>query len=44
MDTTRAAAKELVEEGKIEVTQKGQVVNIEEAKGPIRLRSVPATG
>ncbi|KAK9837979.1 hypothetical protein WJX74_008943 [Apatococcus lobatus] len=29
MDTTRAAAKDLVQEGKIEVTQKGVVVNLQ---------------
>ena len=40
MHTTRVAAQELVQEGKIEVTQKGQVVNLQEVKGPIRLRMV----
>jgi hypothetical protein len=38
MDTARAAAAELVADGEIEVTQGGQVVDIAQARGPIRLR------
>ena len=38
MDAARAAAAELVREGQIEVTQHGEVVDMEQARGPIRLR------
>jgi hypothetical protein len=38
MDTARAAAAELVADGEIEVTQGGVVVDIAQARGPIRLR------
>jgi hypothetical protein len=38
MDRTRAVVAELVEEGVLEVCQKGHVVDIEASKGPIRLR------
>jgi hypothetical protein len=38
MDTARAAAAELVADGEIEVTQGGEVVDIAQARGPIRLR------
>lgn len=38
MDTARAAAAELVGAGVIEVTQRGEVVDIAKARGPIRLR------
>jgi len=38
MGTARAAAAELVADGEIEVTQRGEVVDIEQARGPIRLR------
>jgi hypothetical protein len=38
MDTARAAAAELVADGEIEVTQRGEVVDIAPARGPIRLR------
>jgi hypothetical protein len=38
MDAARAAAAELVAEGQIEVTQHGEVVDIAQARGPIRLR------
>ncbi len=44
MDMTRQAAKELVQDGKIEVTQKGQVVDISNVKGPIRLRMIHSDG
>lgn len=40
MDTVRQAAGRLVEEGLIEVCRKGRVVDIDKAKGPIRLRYV----
>ncbi len=38
MDATRAAARELAEQGEIEITQKGAPVNPSSFKGPIRLR------
>jgi hypothetical protein len=38
MDPVRAAAAELVDEGEIEVTQRGEVVDLARARGPIRLR------
>ena len=38
MPSVRAIAQVLVEEGKIEVTQRGEVVDIRAARGPIRLR------
>jgi hypothetical protein len=38
MPATRSVAKRLVAEGKIEITQKGQVVDPEKFKGPIRFR------
>jgi len=38
MGTARAAAAELVADGEIEVTQRGEVVDIAQARGPIRLR------
>jgi hypothetical protein len=38
MDTVRAAAAELVADGEIEVTQRGEVVDISQARGAIRLR------
>jgi hypothetical protein len=38
MDATRAAAGELVAEGTLEVTQRGEVVDLTGARGPIRLR------
>jgi hypothetical protein len=37
MDTVRAAARELVAEGRLEVTQKGEAVDLERARGPVRL-------
>jgi hypothetical protein len=37
MPQVRAAARELAEEGRIEVTQGGQQVDIDEASGPVRL-------
>jgi hypothetical protein len=38
MERTRCAARRLVNQGKIVITQKGQVVDPSFAKGPIRLR------
>ena len=38
MDMARAAAAELVADGEIEVTQRGEVVDVAQARGPIRLR------
>lgn len=40
MPATRAAAKTLADAGQIEVTQKGNVVDVATVKGPIRLRLV----
>ena len=38
MDPVRAAAREMVARGEIEVTQRGVVVDLDAARGPIRLR------
>jgi hypothetical protein len=38
MEPARAAASRLVEAGKIDVTQKGHVIDLAHVKGPIRLR------
>lgn len=38
MDAVRAAARDLVDEGVLDITQGGEVVDPDEAKGPIRLR------
>jgi hypothetical protein len=38
MDTARAAAAELATEGEIEVTQRGEVIDIAQSRGPVRLR------
>ena len=38
MQKTREVAGMLADAGKIEVLQKGQVVDVRNAKGPIRLR------
>ncbi len=38
MPEVRAAAARLVEEGVLEVTQRGRVVDLDTARGPIRLR------
>ena len=43
MEVVREAAGELAEAGRIEVTQGGEVVDLAEAKGPIRLRTAPRT-
>ena len=39
MDTVRDAARALVAEGRIEVTQGGDRVDLDAAKGPVRLRT-----
>jgi hypothetical protein len=44
MDAARAAAAELVIEGQIEVTQHGEVADIAQARGPIRLRRRDGAG
>jgi hypothetical protein len=38
MEPVRSAARELVAAGSIEVTQRGRVVDLDAAKGPVRLR------
>lgn len=43
MDSVRAMAHRLAEEGRIIVTQKGETVDIRTAKGPVRLRLCPPT-
>ena len=40
MPVVRDAARALVAEGRIEVTQKGEPVDLDSARGAIRLRSV----
>jgi hypothetical protein len=46
MDPVRDAARALVADGALEVTQRGQVVDLDAARGPIRLRlpAGPAPG
>jgi hypothetical protein len=44
MPAARAAAADLVVAGEVEVTQRGKVVDIEHARGPIRLRRPAAPG
>lgn len=39
MDLVRAAAGGMVDEGRLEVTQRGEVVDLATARGPIRLRT-----
>ena len=39
MGPVRRVARDLVARGQLEVTQKGRVVDIDAARGPIRLRS-----
>jgi hypothetical protein len=38
MDPAREAARGLVAEGRVEVTQKGEVVDLATVRGPIRIR------
>lgn len=39
MDLVRDAAREMVADGEVDVTQRGEVVDLDEARGPIRLRA-----
>lgn len=38
MDPARDAVGRLVEEGRVEVTQRGEVVDLAQARGPVRVR------
>ncbi len=38
MDPARQAARRLVARGELEVTQHGEVIDLDSARGPIRLR------
>ncbi|WP_295789963.1 DUF3253 domain-containing protein [uncultured Microbacterium sp.] len=38
MQPARDAARELVDRGEVEVTQKGVVVDVTSARGPVRIR------
>ncbi|MET0449504.1 MAG: DUF3253 domain-containing protein [Aeromicrobium sp.] len=38
MDPVRDAAQRLVDRGEVEITQKGEVVDLATVKGPIRIR------
>jgi len=38
MDPVRAAARRLVAAGAVEITQRGEVVDLDDARGPIRIR------
>jgi hypothetical protein len=40
MEPVRQAAQRLVEQGRVEITQKGEVVDLATVKGPIRIRLV----
>lgn len=40
MEPARAAARRLVEQGEVEITQQGHVVDPSTARGPIRIRRV----
>ena len=40
MDAVRAAAVELQKAGKVSITQKGQPVDVEHIKGPVRIKIV----
>lgn len=40
MEPARAAARRLVSSGRVEITQRGQVVDPSTARGPIRIRAV----
>lgn len=42
MDDARAAAARLVEAGRVDITQRGQVVDPATARGPIRIRRAGA--
>jgi hypothetical protein len=38
MDPVRAAAQRLVDRGEVEVTQKGEIVDLATVTGPVRIR------
>lgn len=40
MEPARSAARRLVADGRVEITQRGRVVDPSTAKGPIRIRAV----
>ena len=40
MQPVRDVAAQLADEGRLEVTQRGEVVDVRAAKGPIRLRKI----
>ncbi|WP_181783450.1 DUF3253 domain-containing protein [Pseudonocardia pini] len=40
MDEVRAAAGRLAAAGEVEITQRGEVIDLDTAKGPIRIRKV----
>lgn len=42
MEPVRKAAQRLVEAGEVEVTQRGEVVDLRTVRGPVRLRLKPA--
>ncbi|GAA2066666.1 DUF3253 domain-containing protein [Williamsia deligens] len=44
MDPVRSAARDLVESGDVEITQRGVVVDPSTARGPIRIRRPRPTG
>lgn len=44
MEPARAAARRLVAQGELLITQNGRVVDPSTAKGPIRLRLAPGSG
>jgi hypothetical protein len=44
MEPARAAARRLVANGRVEITQRGRVVDPSTAKGPIRIRLRPSGG
>lgn len=43
MDPVRAAARDLVDDGEVEITQRGEVVDPGSVRGPIRIRLPRAT-
>jgi hypothetical protein len=42
MDPVRERAAAMAQDGRLEVTQRGEVVDLESARGPIRLRLPPS--
>jgi hypothetical protein len=38
MQPARDAARQLVDQGEVEVTQRGEVVDVTTARGPVRIR------